>query len=225
MRLNRYIAQSGVTSRRKADDLIKAGRVRVNDLVVTEFSQKVGAADKVEVDGKTIAPPDKKVIIALNKPRGVTTTLDDPHAKRTIVELLPNDLPRLNPVGRLDRDSEGLILLTNDGELHNQLTHPKHGHDKEYIVECEKPLTEKALEELSGGIELKEGNTGLTTVTQINLNTFSIVLRQGWKRQVRRMVEAVDNRVASLTRIRIGKLMLDNLESGQLRHVDRSEII
>ena len=224
MRLNRFLAQAGVASRRKADDIIAAGRVSVNGDVVTEFSTRVGNTDEVLVDGARVELPSEAIIIALNKPPGVTTTLEDKHAERTVVDLLPRDFPRLVPVGRLDKDSEGLLLMTNDGDLVNELTHPSFEHEKEYHVTCEKSVSDEVLQQLRGGIDLEEGSTGLVAVARMDARSFSIVLTQGWKRQIRRMVEAAGNRVTLLRRVRIGKLHLDDLEPGKHRRVARNEI-
>lgn len=225
MRLNRFIAQSGVTSRRKADDFISQGRVQVNGEVVTDFGLDVAEKDVVLVDWERVSPPTQTVIVAMNKPRGVTTTLEDAHATQTVLDLLPPGLPRLNPVGRLDKESEGLLLLTNDGDLHHELTHPSFEHEKEYQVEVAHPISDAQLAQLANGVKLKEGTTAQVTVHRIGPRSFTLVLRQGWKRQIRRMVESVDNHVTLLKRTRIGRLELGDLPTGHVRQVRREEIV
>jgi len=224
MRLNKYIARSGVTSRRKADYLIETGQVSVNGVVVTDFMD-VTDKDEVVVGGKKISLPDESIIIAVYKPSGVMSTLSDRFAKKTIDELLPADLPRLNPVGRLDMESEGLLLMTNDGELHHELTHPSFEHEKEYEVHLERDILNAELEQLRSGVELEEGMTPLVEVQRLAADAFSIVLKQGWNRQIRRMVGAVNNRVTLLKRVRIGKLQLDTMQPGETRVVTRAEIL
>jgi pseudouridine synthase len=232
MRLNRFIAQSGVTSRRKAEALIAAGRVQINGVPATHPAREVKAGDSVSLDGKPIGLPQTTTTIVLYKPRGVTTSLADEHASQTVADLLAAtapELPRLNPVGRLDRESEGLLLLTNDGDLHQQLTHPSFEHEKEYEVRISRPLTDQFLESMAKGMRLTEGHTGRNRVERLkgkgDDQTFRITLRQGWKRQLRRMVEAAGEHVTMLKRIRVGRLELGDLQPGQWRPVDRSEIL
>lgn len=225
MRLNRYIAQCGVASRRKADDLIAAGKVSVSGKTVTDFSYRVKEGDAIEVDGQPIRLKEETIVLAMNKPRGVTTTKSDVHAEKTVMDLLPKEYTHLNPAGRLDRESEGLLILTNDGELLNELTHPSFEHEKEYIVETEQPIHDKALDRLRRGIRMNEGHTGPNEVERLGRKRFSIVLRQGWKRQIRRMVEAVGNSVTMLQRVRVGKLELGTMKPGQYRTVSREDIV
>ncbi len=224
MRLNRYIAHSGLTSRRKADDFISAGSVTVNGEVTTDFSAQVSNADVVEVNGKRIQTSEA-TIVALYKPIGVTTTKSDPHADVTITDILPEKYQALNPAGRLDRESEGLLIVTNDGELAQQLTHPSFEHEKEYEVEVEKNLTDADLQQLADGVKLKEGVTARATVQRLGRKRFSITITQGWKRQIRRMVESVQNSVTILKRTRIGKLSLGDMKPGDVKEVNKEDII
>lgn len=224
MRLNQWLARAGVASRRKADELIAAGRVTVNSQPVADFSYQVQEDDAVAVDGQLIQAQVDTVILALNKPRGVTSTVADAHAERTVMEFVPPHLRGMVPIGRLDQESEGLLLLTNNGALTNQLTHPSFGHEKEYIVTTKRRLNDQQLRRLATGVKLEEGNTGKCSVQRLGDKQFSIVLTQGWKRQIRRMVEMVGAEAVVLQRVRIGKLRLGDLASGQVRVVQKSDI-
>lgn len=225
MRINKYIASCGVSSRRGADALIADGRVTLNGKVVTDFGVNVVDGDEVTVDAKVITPRRETVTIAIYKPRGVTTTLSDPHADKTITDILPHSLPRVNPVGRLDKDSEGLLILTNDGDLHNELMHPSFEHEKEYEIVFSAPLTLQQKKQLEEGVRLEEGVAKAVRIQQTGKRSCTMVLTQGWKRQIRRMVEGVGNRVTMLKRIRIGKLSVDGIEPGHIRTIERSDIL
>lgn len=225
MRLNKFIANSGVTSRRKADELIARGRVVVNGVVVTEMGHQVTGDEVVEVDGIPATLPTEKLIVALNKPVGVTTSMEDRHAETLVSELLPPEMPRLTPVGRLDKRSEGLIIMTNDGELANELTHPSFEHEKEYEAKTALPISDQQLQQMRTGVEMEEGITSPAKVQRNGKSAFTIIIKQGWKRQVRRMAEGVGSHIVSLRRVRVGKLQLGTLKSGEHRIIKRSDII
>ncbi len=214
-RLNKWLAHAGVASRRTADEMIGHGRVRINEEPATVGS-RVEDGDVVEVDGIAVSSVTDTVILAIFKPRGVMSTLSDPHAEKTVADMVPEQYGRLNPVGRLDKETDGLLLMTNDGDLHHRLTHPSFQHEKEYHVFLNSTINDGQLERLANGIELEEGSTGAADVTRLNETSFSIVLRQGWNRQIRRMVESVGYTVDTLTRVRIEKL---ELHEGVLREI------
>ncbi|MDP3970938.1 MAG: pseudouridine synthase [bacterium] len=228
VRLNKYIANSGVCSRRKADELIEDGRVRINDVVVTELGMKVDVSDEtllVEVNGKKLTGKKTQfTYIMLHKPSGYVVTKSDAHAIRTIMDLLPNTLQHVHPVGRLDKMSSGLILLTDDGDYTYEVTHPKFNKEKEYIVKTRDPLTMADINKLRNGIVLAEGNTGKNKVKQIDPTTFAIILQQGWNRQIRRMIQSLDNKVMGLKRIRIGDLSLGTLPPGKWNIIKKENI-
>lgn len=230
MRLNKFLATAGVASRRKSDDLIAAGKVYINGEIVTDFSFRVHPTDTVEVHGKAVQLPQEHVTVVMYKPRGYTTTMEDKHAKHTVADLLPKQYKHLRPAGRLDKESEGMLIFSSDGDFIQQLMHPSYEKEKEYVVECEKEVTEKALEQMRTGIELEEGKTLPAKVEQTGPNTFSIVLKQGWKRQIRRMVKVTGNSVTMLKRVRVGKLSLEHsklaqMQPGELREVDKEDIL
>lgn len=223
IRLQKYLSGAGVCSRRKGEEYIKAGRIRVNGEVITQAGVQVDPAkDRVEVDGKIVRCNQKAIYIVLNKPAGYITSRS--HGDRKIVFDLIDIKERLNPVGRLDKDSTGLLLLTNDGELHNRLIHPSFDHDKEYEVETLKPINDKSLEILRQGVVIENKKTRPAKIDRMAENSFKIILKEGRKRQIRRMVEKVDNRVVRLHRVRISTLTIGNLKSGQWRHLSQKEI-
>jgi 23S rRNA pseudouridine2605 synthase len=222
MRLAKYLAHAGVASRRAAEGLIAAGKVRVGGEVVTDPARDVGEGTAVEVHGKAVAAEPREVW-ALNKPKGVVSTAREPGPRRAVTELV--DSPRrLYPVGRLDADSTGLILLTNDGELANRLTHPRYGVPKSYRVRLARPPSDRDLERLRQGVRLEDGPTGPAEVVRRGDLEIEITIREGRKRQVRRMAEAVGNEANALTRIRIGSLALGKLRSGEARRLETSEV-
>lgn len=230
MRLNKFLATAGVASRRKSDELIAAGKVYVNGEIMTDFSFRVHATDAVEVNGKEIRLPDQHITIAMYKPRGYTTTMDDPHAEKVVADLLPQEYAHLRPAGRLDKESEGLLIFSSDGDFIQQLMHPSYEKEKEYYVETEKPLQDEALQKLRNGIELEEGTTLPATVNREAVNAFTIILKQGWKRQIRRMVKSTGNTVILLKRVRVGKLSVDSqvlaaLKPGTCVEVDNTDIL
>jgi 23S rRNA pseudouridine2605 synthase len=222
VRLAKYLAHAGVASRRRAEQLIAAGKVRVGGEVVTDPARDVDESWRVEVDGRPIAPEPAEVW-AVNKPAGVVSTAREPGRRRAVTELVDSER-RLYPVGRLDVDSTGLILLTNDGELANRLTHPRYGVPKSYRVRLARPPSERDLDRLRRGVRLEDGPTAPAEVSRLGERDLEVTIREGRKRQVRRMVEAVGNEVETLTRVRIGSLELGELRRGEARRLDRGEV-
>ena len=224
-RLQKYISQAGVASRRHAEELIVAGKVKVNGKLVTKLGTKVDSSkDKVEVNGKKIVL-QKLIYLVFNKPKRYMTTRNDPEKRKTIYELLPADLRNVVwPVGRLDFLTEGLLILTNDGELTQILAHPSKEHEKEYEVVIDKELSEGRLKKLREGMEL-DGKKTAPAQVRVNGTTIYITIREGWNRQVRRMFSAFGYTVRSLKRVRIGKLKLNNLQLGEYKQVTKQDII
>lgn len=227
-RLNRWLARAGVSSRRGADSLIEAGRVSVNGRVVTELGRKIDpASDEVRVDGNVIGAPGPLTYVALYKPRNVITTAADPAGRPTVTELV--SLPgRLFPVGRLDGASEGLVLLTNDGDFAQQVGHPRFGHEREYRVKISGSPTETALRAWREGMFLDDGRTlpaGVIVESSTGAGTWlRMVLREGRNRQIRRMVEAFHHQVHRLIRIRMGAVRVGDLKPGEWRHLTADEV-
>jgi 23S rRNA pseudouridine2605 synthase len=221
MRLNRYIARSGVTSRRKADELILSGKVFVNDKVSSELGKIVEPGDRVVVNGEEISLSEK-VYLAFNKPTGYATTKSDPHERHTIFDILPND-SSLFPVGRLDRDTSGLLIITNDGNFAQNIIHPSKKIEKEYIVRTKNEITDDQTESLQKGIELEDGFAKPKIVVKNNSRELMITIEMGKKRIVRRLVNAVGNEVSGLVRTRIGDIKLD-IPVGQTRALTGKEV-
>lgn len=222
VRLQKYLSQAGVCSRRKGETYIVAGRVRVNGKVTTALGTKINPAkDRIEVDGKPVKVVDKRTYIALNKPKGYVTSCQ--HAgERVVVDLI--DLPqRLFPIGRLDKDSIGLLLLTDDGRIHHQLSHPGFDHEKEYEVTLQMPIKDGALQQMANGIFLKGRKTRPAQVRRMSGRRFRIVLQEGRNRQIRRMVRHLGHQVAKLKRIRVANIRLGNLPPGGWRHLSAAE--
>ena len=223
MRLVKFLAHAGVASRRAAEVLIADGKVTVGGEVVTNPATDVDEASGVAVDGKTVKAEPREVH-ALNKPAGVVSTARDTHGRRTVVELV-RSRRRLYPVGRLDADSTGLILLTNDGELADLLTHPRYGVDKVYRAKVQPPrVSPNALKALREGVALEDGRTAPAKVRQVAPGLLEITLREGRKRQVRRMCEAVGHRVVELERVAFGPLGLRGLAPGKSRRLKDAEV-
>jgi 23S rRNA pseudouridine2605 synthase len=222
VRLAKYLAHAGVASRRAAEGLIAAGRVRVGGETVTDPACDVGEGSGVEVDGRPVAPEGREVW-AVNKPAGVVSTAREPGRRRAITELV-DSRRRLYPVGRLDADSTGLILLTNDGELANRLTHPRYGVPKTYRVRLARPPSDRDLNRLRRGVRLDDGVTAPAEVARLGELEIEMTIREGRKRQVKRMAEAVGNEVSSLTRVRIGSLELGELRRGDARRLEQGEV-
>ncbi len=222
MRLAKYLARCGVASRRRADELIAAGRVRVAGKVVSDPARDVDERSGVALDGRTILPEPTEIWL-VNKPAGVTSTAREPGKRRAVVELV--DSPRrLYPVGRLDVDSEGLILVTNDGELANRLMHPRYEVPRTYRVTLARSPGDAELRRLRSGIELDDGPTAPARVNRVAPRTFELTIAEGRNRQVRRMVEAIGHRVRSLERIRFGSLGLGRLQVGGARRLRQDEV-
>lgn len=223
-RLNKYLAACGICSRREADKLIASGRVRINGQTAINGMQ-VSETDRVEVDKKFTKPISAKVVIAYNKPVGVTCTEKDKYAKKTIVEAVQYPL-RLTYAGRLDKESDGLMIMTNDGELIQRMMKGANRHEKEYVVKVDKEITDWFLEDMSKGVYLKEldETTRPCAVEQIGKYTFRIVLTQGLNRQIRRMCESLGYQVKSLTRIRIMNIELNGLITGEYRELKGEEL-
>ncbi|MBU1186088.1 MAG: rRNA pseudouridine synthase [Acidobacteria bacterium] len=229
IRLNKYLSQSGVTSRRDADRLIEKGDVRVNGEVVRTLGTKIDESkDRVEVKGKAVKPEDDSVSIVLYKPPGYLVTLKDPQQRPTVMGLIRSLKRRVFPVGRLDFDSEGLLLFTDDGELAHRLMHPRYQIQKEYRVEVTGFPEKEALDRLKTGIVLDGKKTAPAEVRllrQEDRHSFlQIVIHEGRKREVRRMMEAVGHDVLSLKRTRFGSIRLGNLKPGEWRRLEPHEI-
>jgi 23S rRNA pseudouridine2605 synthase len=222
MRLAKYLAHCGVASRRRAEELIGARRVRVAGETVTDPAVDVDESSGVEVDGRPVAPEPREVWM-VNKPAGVVSTAREPGRRPAVVELVASNR-RLYPVGRLDADSTGLILLTNDGELANRLTHPRYGIERTYRVRLRRPATSSQLRRLRGGVELEDGPTAPARLRAVSPRVVELTLTEGRNRQVRRMVEAVGNRVAALARTRFGPLELGTLPEGRSRLLRPPEV-
>jgi len=222
VRLAKYLAHGGVASRRMAEKIIGKGRVTVGGEVVTDPARDVGAGDDVRVDGSPVGEEAREVW-AVNKPAGVVSTAKEPGDRPAVVTLVDSEA-RLYPVGRLDADSTGLLLLTNDGELANRLTHPRYEVPKAYRVKLRRPLSEGDLRKLERGVELEDGMTAPAKVHRLGEHQVEIVLREGRNRQVRRMAEAVGNRVVSLRRVRFGPIVLGSLAEGESRRLTSDEV-
>ncbi len=224
-RLQKIISHAGIASRRHAEELILGGKVKVNGQVIQELGSKADAGkDKIEVNGKPIKI-QKLVYLILNKPKRYLTTRDDPKNRKTVFDLLPKELKNVVwPVGRLDFETEGILLFTNDGELTQELAHPSREHEKEYEVILDKEVSEGRLEKLRTGMEL-DGKKTAPAKVKVDGTTVHITIHEGWNRQVRRMFNAFGYGVRSLKRVRIGKLKLGNLQLGQYKIIDKKEIV
>ena len=223
MRLARYLAHAGVASRRASERLIGDGRVRVGGAVVTDPARDVDEKSEVEVDGRPVVPEPHEVWI-VNKPAGVVSTASDTHGRPIVVELVDSER-RLYPVGRLDADTTGLILLTNDGELANRLTHPRYGVARVYRARvAPAPVPERALRLLREGVELDDGRTSPAGVRQVEDGVLELTLGEGRKRQVRRMCEAVGHPVETLERTAFGPIRLGGLAPGESRRLSPAEV-
>jgi 23S rRNA pseudouridine2605 synthase len=221
MRLNAFLARSGVASRRKADELIKAGRVLVNG-EPGQLNTFVGNDDSVTVDGREVVK-QRLAHLLLHKPAGVVTTARDPQGRPTVVELVPRE-PRVVPVGRLDVDTTGALLLTNDGELAHRLAHPRYGVEKTYVAQVEGEPSDAALRRLEQGVELEDGRTAPAKARRLGPSTVELTIHEGRKRQVRRMLEAVGHPVRRLHRSAYAGLTLEGLEPGAWRELEPSEV-
>jgi 23S rRNA pseudouridine2605 synthase len=221
MRLNAYLARTGVASRRGADELIKTGRVRVNG-VRGELNTFVKEGDVVDLDGRLLVP-QRLAYVLLHKPAGVVTTAHDPHGRPTVVELVEHD-SRVVPVGRLDADTTGVLLLTNDGELAHRLAHPRYEVEKVYEAEVDGEPTDEALANLAAGVELDDGRTAPAHVRRLGPSRVELSIHEGRKHQVKRMLEAVGHPVTGLHRSRYAGLTLDRLGPGEWRELTPEEV-
>lgn len=221
MRLNAFLARAGVASRRRADELVKAGRVTING-ETGQLNSVVGAHDRVEVDGLEVQRQRLRYVL-LHKPAGVVTTAHDPHGRPTVVGLVPGE-PRVVPVGRLDADTTGALLLTNDGQLAHRLAHPRYGVEKTYVAHIEGDADEEALRPLRDGIGLDDGPTAPARARRLGRGRVELVLHEGRKHQVKRMLAAVGHPVTQLHRSGYAGLTLDGLEPGACRELETSEV-
>jgi len=222
MRLQKFLSQAGVCSRRKGEEYIKAGLVRVNHTVITELGTKIDPVnDRVEFNGKVVTPENDLVYIALNKPKGYVTSCSQ-HGEKIVLDLI--DIPhRIYPIGRLDKDSTGLLILTNDGDLHHRLLHPSFDHEKEYDVTVSSPITDRALKNICRGLPMMGTKTRPAKITRLSSRRFRIVLKEGKNRQIRRMVRKVGSHVTILKRLRISNIKLKGLEEGTWRYLTEKE--
>jgi 23S rRNA pseudouridine2605 synthase len=221
MRLNAYLSQAGIASRRKADLLIKAGRVTVNGKT-GQLNDNINDSDKVEIDSQPVDLQKLRYTL-FNKPIGVVTTVSDPQNRKTVISLVKTD-EKIVPVGRLDQGTSGALLLTNDGQLAYRLTHPKFRLDKTYEVKVKGKIDNKILDLLSNGIELDDGKTAPATATMKNDNTIVLTIHEGRKRQVRKMIKATGLQLVSLHRSKYGPLAINDLKAGEWRDLSAAEI-
>lgn len=228
MRLQKYLAEAQVASRRKAEEIILEGRVNVNGKKVTELGTKVESEiDEITVDGKKVEICEKMVYIMLNKPEGCVTTVKDQFGRKSVIDYVKDVGERVYPVGRLDYDTSGLLIITNDGELTYRLTHPKHNIEKTYIAEVDKVPDEEAMKKFRNGIIIDGRKTAPAKIKIIKkgkLTTLNIKIKEGRNRQVRKMCAAIGCNVITLKRIATGKLELGNLEKGKYRYLTDEEI-
>ena len=222
MRLAKYLAHAGVASRRASEELIRAGRVAVNGEVVTDPATDTTEADEVEVGGEPVAK-EERVVYMLNKPKGVVSTASDTHNRPTVVSLITSS-KRLYPVGRLDADTTGLILLTNDGELANRLTHPRYEVPKTYRARIEGDVGEGGLKRLREGVDLDDGRTHPAGARRVGKGEVELTIHEGRKRQVRRMLDAIGHPVLELRREALGPLRLQGLPEGDHRRLTPAEV-
>jgi pseudouridine synthase len=222
MRLQKFLSAAGICSRRHGEDYIRQGRVRVNRQVVTQLGTRIDPdKDRIEVDGRPVSTKSRFIYIALNKPKGYVTSCSQ-SGELLVVDLI--DLPqRLYPIGRLDKDSTGLLLMTNDGRLHHRLSHPSFDHEKEYEVTVERPIQDSTLSHLAAGVPLVEAKTRPARVQRLSGHRFRIVLQEGRNRQIRRMVRQVGHQVTRLKRIRVANIRLGHLPPGAWRHLTAGE--
>lgn len=230
VRLHRYLAQCGVASRRKAEEIIQEGRVTVNGSVVVELGTKVFPGhDKVEVDSSPISLPDH-VVYLFYKPRGVMTTMDDPQGRPTVAKFLPPNARAVRPVGRLDYETDGLLILTNDGDLAFRLAHPRYGIEKEYVATVQGVPDDKSLRRMANGISIDGKKTSPCSVELVSVNQkkgeakLKLTLHEGRNRQVRLMCQAINHPVKTLRRVRLGFLTLSKMEPGQMTLLSQTDV-
>lgn len=227
MRLNKYLARAGVGSRRESDRLIQAGTTKVNGKLITDPAFDVNKKDMVEFDGQKLSINSQKIILMLNKPKGFITTVNDPHRRKTVMDLIPIR-ERLFPIGRLDKDTTGLLLLTNNGELANSLMHPRSRIPKDYTVVIEGRLSVRNKQQIERGIWIGNGEKGkgkiISQITDKSRSTLIIRLKQGKKREIRRIFTMLDIRLFSINRFRYHKLVLGDLPLGSWRYLSDAEV-
>ena len=223
MRLAKHLAHAGVSSRRAAEVLVGEGRVTVDGAVVKDPARDVTGEEAIAVDGEAVRAAGARVVFAVNKPAGVVSTAREPGRRQAVVELVDSKR-RLYPVGRLDADSTGLILLTNDGELANLLTHPRYGVKRSYRVRLRRPATEPQVRRLRRGVELDDGLTAPAGVRRVSPRVLEVTISEGRNRQVRRMIETVGNEIVNLARIRFGSIDLGELPEGKARRLRHPEV-
>jgi 23S rRNA pseudouridine2604 synthase len=221
MRINKYLSERGLCSRREADSWVEGGRVSINGVVAT-LGTKVQADDAVRVDGRVVGGETAHVYIALHKPVGVECTTD-PRVPNNVIEFLSHR-ERIFPIGRLDKDSEGLLLLTNDGDIVNDLLRAGHGHEKEYLVTVDRPVTDVFVNAMAGGVEILDRITAPCRVHRVSKNVFRIILTQGLNRQIRRMCEVFGYTVRRLIRVRFVNILLEGLSQGRWRNLTPAEL-
>ncbi|MGI8729331.1 MAG: pseudouridine synthase [Solirubrobacteraceae bacterium] len=225
MRLAKFLAHAGVASRRGAEEIIRAGRVTIADERVTDPARDVDANSGVAVDGRFLVGPEERMVFVVHKPPGVLSTARDTHGRRTVIDLVPAAGARLYPVGRLDVDSTGLILVTNDGDLAQRMTHPSFEVPRTYRATVHpSPVSERALRTLREGVDLDDGRTLPAKARQLKPGVLELTIREGRNHQIKRMCEAVGHRVRTLQRIRFGGLRLDELPEGAHRRLKASEV-
>lgn len=225
-RLQKFMSSAGVASRRHAEDMILAGLVKVNGKVVRELGTKIDPEmDKVVVNGRKVEAPKSHIYLAMNKPKRFMTTRDDPRKRKTVFDLLPSELKNVVwPIGRLDFNTEGLLLFTNDGDLTHKLTHPSFEHEKEYEVQLDKELSEGRVEKIEGGMII-DGKKTAPAKLKMNGTTVYLTIHEGMNRQVRKMFGELGYTVRNLKRIRIGKLKIGDIPSGKYREFDPSKLL
>lgn len=228
MRINKYLAECGLASRRKCEAFVLDGKVKVNGKLVTELSTEVKNNDFVTVDDVRVQPIKKHVYIIMNKPKGYVCTASDEHGRKTVLDLIKNRSERIFPVGRLDYDSEGLLILTTDGDLTNRLTHPRNEIPKTYVARIEGEVSDSDLDKLRAGIILDGEKTKKCRIKLLEFkdgfSRFEVVITEGRNRQVRRMFESINKEVVFLKRVAIGELKLSGLDRGQYRELSTQEI-
>ncbi len=227
MRINKFLAESGIASRRKADELIKEGVVTINGKTAN-LGDEVTNSDCIKVNGRIVKTVNKFDYYIMNKPKGYVTTVSDDKGRKTVMDLLPNNQKRLFPVGRLDYDSEGLLILTNDGDLTFKLTHPKNEIPKTYLVKTEKPVTEADLSKLRAGVVIDGVKTKKPKINLLESNAngarLNVTITEGRNREIRKMFEYVNNHVDFLKRISIGDLTVSGLNRGEVRKLSEREV-
>jgi 23S rRNA pseudouridine2604 synthase len=221
MRINKFVSETGICSRREADSWIEAGRIRINGVIAT-LGSKVEDGDKVLIDGKPVGAKKQPLYIALNKPIGITCTTER-HIEGNIIDFIGHS-ERIFPIGRLDKDSEGLILLTNNGDIVNEILRVENAHEKEYVVTVDRPVTDAFLRGMSSGVRIMGELTQPCIVMRVHDNTFRIILTQGLNRQIRRMCAAFEYKVRRLQRVRIMHIQLGELKRGQWRDLTKTEL-